>query len=198
MWKKNSLVLFTLLLAACGPRPPVPTPTASANQLQQEEQAVYAAVVKDLFPNANSIVLMETTSTDPGGVANTASTADYAARNLPGLAKATVENFKTRNAQSYNLSVDMQLGVQYVLLTQKQRNEIFGQNQSGWETFYQNYPNAPGITDLSRVGFNPSFDQALVYAGTLSNYLAGSGYYLLLVKTNGTWTVSQKVMTWIS
>ena len=70
------------------------------------------------------------------------------------------------------------------VLTQAQRNEMFNQNTSGWETFYKNYPSAPGITEVSRVGFNKSFDQALVYVGTQSHYLAGAGYYVLLVKTN--------------
>jgi hypothetical protein len=75
---------------------------------------------------------------------------------------------------------------------------IFGQNQDGWQLFYEQYPDAPGITTLSRVGFNYAFDQALVYVGTLSHYLAGAGYYVLLKKVNGSWIVDQQVMSWIS
>ncbi len=189
--------LLVLLLAGCGPRPTSSPPTPSAEQLQLEEQAVYAAVLNDTL-NASMVVLMDATATDPGGVENTASTVEYASQNLRDLDKTTIEDFKVRNDKAYPLPPDMDLGIEYILLTQAQRNEMFGPNQSGWETFYNNYPDAPGITDLSRVGFNAAFDQALVYVGTQSQYLAGAGYYYLLKKIDGTWTVDQKVMTWIS
>ncbi len=197
MLKKLILAFLVLLLAACGPKPTPASPTPSADQIKLEEQAVYAALLKDMF-NAPMVVLMEKTATDPGGVENTASTVDAAAKNLPGLDKATIENFKTRNSQSYSLPEDMNLGVKVILLTQTEMNQFFGPNQDGWEAFYQNYPDAPGITSLSRVGFNAAYDQALVYIGTQSHYLAGAGYYVLMVKTNGTWAVSIKAMTWIS
>jgi hypothetical protein len=64
--------------------------------------------------------------------------------------------------------------------------------------FYERYPNTPGITTLSRVGFNEPLDQALVYIGTMSHWKAGVGYYVLLSKVNGSWLVEQQVMTWIS
>jgi len=38
----------------------------------------------------------------------------------------------------------------------------------------------------------------LVYVGTLSHWLAGAGYIVLLKKVNGAWIVDQQVMTWIS
>jgi hypothetical protein len=190
-------VSFAVLLAGCGPKP-TPTPTVpSAGQIELEEQAVYAALLKDLVP-APTIVLMEATSTDPGGVTNTGSTMDYVMKNMHDVDQAAADSFKARNDKSYPLSPDMELGVKYSILTQAQRNEMFSPNQNGWDAFYQNYPDAPGITELSRVGFNTAFDQALVYEGTQSNYLAGAGYFVLLVKVNGAWSVSQKVMSWIS
>ena len=51
---------------------------------------------------------------------------------------------------------------------------------------------------ISQVGFNETLDQALVYVGTMSHWLAGAGYYVLLNKVNGAWIVDQQVMTWIS
>ncbi len=197
MLKKLTLVLIVMFLAACGPRPTAGPATPPADQIKLEEQAVYAALLKDMF-NAPMVVLMEKTATDPGGVENTASTVESAMKNLPGIDKATVDDFKARNNQSYPLSADMNIGVKYVVLTQTEMNQFFGPNQDGWEAFYKNYPDAPGITSLSRVGFNPTYDQALVYIGTQSHYLAGAGYYALMVKVNGTWTVSIKSMTWIS
>ena len=88
----------------------------------------------------------------------------------------------------------MDLGGPYTLLSQASKNQIFSQNQSGWDIFYNHYPQAPGITTLSRVGFDAALDQALVYIGTQSNWLAGSGYYILLKKVNGAWSIDQRVM----
>jgi hypothetical protein len=92
----------------------------------------------------------------------------------------------------------MQLGSPYTLLSQTARNQIFSQNQSGWDIFYGRYPQAPGITTFSKVGFNAKRDQALVYMGTQSNWTVGTGYYLLLKKVNGTWSIDQQVMIWVS
>lgn len=197
MLKKLTLSVILLLLAACGPRPTSGPSTPSADQVKLEEQAVYTALFKDMF-NAPMVVLMEQTSTDPGGVENTASTVDSVMKDLPGIDKATVENFKARNDQAYALSPEMNVGVKYVLLSQAEMNKFFGINQDGWQAFYQNYPDAPGITSVSRVGFNSTYDQALVYIGTMSHYLAGAGYYALMVKVNGVWALSIKTMTWIS
>ncbi len=44
------------------------------------------------------------------------------------------------------------------------------------------YPNSQGTMTLSRVGFNRNIKQALVYVGNQEGFLAGAGYYVLLVK----------------
>jgi hypothetical protein len=196
MFKKLFFAFTVLSLAACAATP-TSVPTLSANQIDIEEQAVYTAVLQEMF-SASSFVIMDTTTTDPGGMENTAQTLDYALRNMHDVAPETADSFRVRNEAAYPLQPDMDLGVEYDLLSQAEKNQIFGQNQSGWEIFYNRYPNAPGITTLSRVGFNAALDQALVYLGTQSDWLAGAGYYILLKKANGVWTIDQKVMTWIS
>ena len=197
MPRKSILLMLVLFLSACGPKPTATQPTPGPDQVNTEEQAVYAALLKQTY-SAGTIVIMETTSTDPGSADPSTSRLDYVLQNLHDFDKSVAADFKARNDKAYPLLPDMKLGVTYVLLTQEQRNGMFGQNQSGWEVFYQNYPDAPGITTLSRVGFNTTFDQALVYLGTESNWLAGAGYYILLRKVSGNWEIDQKVMTWIS
>jgi hypothetical protein len=196
MLKKSLFVSLLILLAACSARP-TPVPTTSADQIDVEEQAVYAALFKKMY-TASAFVIMGTTTTGPTGVDNTDQTLNYFLQNTHAVDQATVDSFRTRNEAGHPILADMDLGASYVLLSQAQRNQIFGQNQSGWEVFYANYPDTPGITTLSRVGFNATFDQALVYLGTQSNWLAGAGYYILLKKAAGAWTVDQQVMTWIS
>jgi hypothetical protein len=196
MFKKPFLLFLILLLAACG-QGPTPNPTPSEQLLATEEQNVYAAVLKEMY-GAQLYVIMDTPAIGPGGSGDIDQMLQYVLNNLHNVDPATTDSFRVRNATAVAVHSDMSLGTNYILLSQAVRSQIFGQNQDGWQLFYEKYPDAPGITSLSQVGFNVTLDQALVYVGTLSHYLAGAGYYILLKKVNGTWTIDQQVMTWIS
>jgi hypothetical protein len=196
MLKRSFFLFFTFIFAACAIQP-TPVPTPEANQIAAQEQAVYAFLLPKMYKN-QGYVIMATSATDVTGVDNTARTLDYVLQNMHTVGDETAASFLSRNDASYPIRPDMDLGSPYTLLSQAARNQIFGQNQSGWEIFYNRYPQAPGITSLSRVGFNSSFNQALVYIGTQSNWLAGAGYYVLLKKTDGIWSIDQQVLAWIS
>ena len=196
MLRKLFLLALCFCSAACSARPAL-LPTPSTGQIGQEEQAVYAFLLSTQYQH-KEYVIMADTATSATGVDNTAQTLNYVLQNMHAVALTTLDSFKSRNASAQILRSDMQLGGPYSLLSQSTRNRIFGQNQSGWDIFYNHYPQAPGITTFSRVGFNESLDQALVYMGTQSNWLAGSGYYILLKKANGTWSIDQQVMIWVS
>lgn len=195
MYRKLLLTLL-LLITACTAAP-TPSPTPGANQIDGEEQAVYAYLLPEMYKN-RSYVIMATTATGPTGVENTAQTLDYVLQNMHDVDPKTLDSFKSRNDAAHPMRQDMDLGSPYTLLTQAGKNQIFGQNQSGWEIFYNHHPQAPGITSLSRVGFNDMLDQALVYIGTQSNWLAGAGYYILLKKGAEGWSIDQQVMVWVS
>ncbi len=198
MLRKILFIFLAFILAACTPKPfPASTPTPSVGQIDLEQQAVYAALLHDLYTSTN-YVIMDTTATSPRGVGEPDSTIAFILQNLPGIVSETSGSFRERNTASHPVSPRMALGTPYVLLTQDEMNQIFSLNQDGWQIFYERYPQAPGITTLSQVGFNNSFDQALVYVGTMSHWLAGAGYYVLLSKVNGAWVVDQKAMSWIS
>lgn len=77
-------------------------------------------------------------------------------------------------------------------------NEIFSDPNAGWDFFYKKYPDSQGITTLSRVGFNIDKTKALVYFGTQSDGLAGTGYYVILQKEINRWKIVKKQMLWIS
>jgi hypothetical protein len=196
MFRKFLLVILVIVLPACAANP-VPLPTPSEAQIDTGQQDVYAALLQKLY-SASSYVIMDTTATGPAGVENTASTLDLMIQNLPGLEQQTADSFRVRNEAAYPVPPEMHLGSAYALLSQPKMRQIFSQNRDGWQLFYEIYPGTPGITTLSRVGFNATLDQALVYVGTLSHWLAGAGYYVLLKKVNGAWIVDQQVMSWIS
>jgi hypothetical protein len=194
---RNLLILsLIIIISACSVRP-TPVPTPPVDQINVEEQAVYAFLLPKMYHN-RGYVIMAATATSATGVDNTAQTLDYVLQNMHGVASSTLDSFRARNDTSYPIRADMELGGPYTLLSQAAKNKIFSQNQSGWDIFYNRYPQAPGITTLSRVGFNTTLDQALVYIGTQSNWLAGSGYYLLLKKVDQAWSIDQQVMVWVS
>jgi hypothetical protein len=183
--------------AGCAPASTaLPTPTAP--DIEAEEEAVYAALFDEIYGEPQMLVLAAETETGAMSVENTDSTLEYILSQMGEVDEATVGSFRVRNDAAYPLRPDMDLGLPYVLLTRSQFNEIFDVNTSGWDVFYTRYPNSPGLTSVSRVGFNTDFTQALVYIGTQSHWLAGSGFYVLLEKTGDGWQVEQHVMTWIS
>jgi hypothetical protein len=196
MFKRSFLFCLALCVAACTTKSSS-SPTPSADQIDVEEQIIYAYLLPKMYQN-RGYVIMDTTATSATGVENISQTLDYVLQNMHGVAAETVDSFRIRNDTAYPILPDMDLGGPYTLLSQAGKNKIFGQNQSGWEIFYDRYPQAPGITRLSRAGFNSTFDQALVYIGTQSNWLAGAGYYVLLKKAGGVWSIDQQVMAWIS
>jgi len=196
MNKKILISLLSIILAACTVKP-TQAPTASAPYMDAEEQSIYAAVLQKLYA-ASNYVIMDTTATGLMGTQDMSSTLDHVLLNMHNFAMETADSFRARNDAAYPLRPDMDIGAGYILLTQNDKTQLFNQNQDGWQLFYEKYPDAPGITALSRVGFNNALDQALVYAGTQSQWLAGAGYYLLLKKVNGGWIIDQQVMTWIS
>src|SRR5512137_1422416 len=149
MFRKLFILVLALCAAACTAQPPA-SPTPSANQVELEQQAVYAFLLPEMYKNSG-YVIMDTTATSITGVDNTAQTLDYILQNMHDVDPETVANFRNRNDEAYPIRDDMQLGFPYTLLSQAGRNQIFGQNQSGWEVFYDRYPQAPGITSLSRV-----------------------------------------------
>lgn len=198
-WKWFSLFLLAVLTVCSttgtpSPQPtPSPSPTLDADLAQQE---VYAALVQALYPNSE-LVIMDTTQTNVLGLA-TPEELQQIESHFKELSPGTAADFNARNASQVKLSASMLLGIPYVLLSEQAKKELFQVNQSGWDVFYNRYPQAPGIITLSQVGFNQSGDQALVYLGLQSNWLAGSGNFILLGKFNGKWIILQQVTSWIS
>jgi len=58
--------------------------------------------------------------------------------------------------------------------------------------------NLVGSIALSRVGFDSSGKQALVYIQDYCGPLCGSGRYILLVKNGQRWIVKEKFTSWVS
>jgi hypothetical protein len=191
-----ALLLITLPTACKQDATPVPTPIEV--DLQAEEESVYEALFAEIYGEPRIYVLMEQSSPGMEGVEALESIIDTYLPRFSDLEAETAESFQSRNETATSLPPGMDIGLPYVLLTQADFDGIFALNTSGWNVFYTRYPNSPGMTTVSRVGFNRDLTQAFVYAGTWSNWLAGAGYYYLLEKVDGSWVILQQVMAWIS
>jgi len=189
------LFLSACSLAGTETATPKPTLTPTPDAVQEEER-VYKALIESNYPS-NFLVIMDKTQTDVLGLASE-ETYQFVKENLQHLSADTMDDFKIRNVDPSSLKASMVLGSRYLLFTEKDKQELFKINQSGWDVFYNRYPDAPGIITLSRVGFNGQMNQALVYLGIQSHWLAGSGNFYLLNKVNGEWVIDEQVMTWIS
>ena len=192
-----ALLILLLPLAACTKDTSATDPPVE-DSLGGEPGAVYRAAFEQIYGEPRMYVLMAQISPGIDGLEGMPAALEDLQTRLPGLQAETAASFLERNAASANLPEDMDLGIPYVLLTREDFDSIFALNTSGWDVFYTRYPNSPGMTTVSAVGFNAGFTQALVYIGTISHWLAGSGQYLLLEQVDLTWQIIEQVMVWIS
>jgi hypothetical protein len=208
--KPSSCVLLLPILVGSMGCPATDTQSVSpgsdsgvAAASDDEEAAVYAAVIGDT--GGKMLLIKEQTATGHDGVSPAETVTSMIGR-MHDVAPATTENFLAQNATAHPLRADMALGAPYVLLSQ---TDPIWSDPNFWPILRARYPEAMGIpkgvgySTLSRVGFNASKDQALVYMGTEAEFLVGDHYaghgagtYYLMKKVNGVWTVDQQVTIW--
>ena len=190
-------ILFSTLLpliTACAGT--ASTPTVLPEDIDKEEQAVYST----FFHNTSeTIVILRDTQT--GFLSSSSEELEermhYIASGLPAASEETLADFFERNRrQPGQLSPDMQLGVAYVLLSTDEFSAVMNQ-PNGWDAFYEKY-SPSGYVQLSRVGFNKTLDQAIVYFSSVPGPMMGSGNYYLMEKKDGQWVIREQVLAWVS
>ena len=185
------IVILIPVILACSLFTSAPAPSQA--EIEKEEQAVYAFFVG--AGTGTSLLLEETASGI--GTDDIQQTKEYVKSGLPDLSRDTLNSFVERNQESTPLSPDMQLGVEYELLSHEDLAEI--SSQPNWnQVLNERYPGSNGYLILSRVGFNKSLDQAVIYVGQVAGPLMGSGSYYMLEKQNGEWILKDESMSWIS
>jgi hypothetical protein len=101
-----------------------------------------------------------------------------------------IDNFLERNQESYQIKPVLEMTYDYQLLTQEEVDELRPlDEESGWQLFYEKYPNAVGFLYLSRVGFNADLSQALVYYEQYHYDQPILGGYYFLTQQDGGWVV---------
>lgn len=169
-----------------------PTPTQQSLKDTQkdpdvEEYSVYSKLIANEFKGGEikQVLIMDQT----GGVSQ-----GLLELNLRewGITpdKETVDSFLARNQESNPLKPNLDLALDYQLLSQEEVDEFQPQSESGgWDVFNEKYPDASGFLTLSKVGFNSDLSQALVFFKlSLFDQLLEGGYYFM-VWQDGEWVV---------
>lgn len=185
------VLLLASLFTACSSFRSVPEPSQA--DIEKEEQAVFSVFMPE---SPGPALILQTTSVNIGGQAPR-EIRTHIKNSFEGVSNDLVENYLSRNAQPSQLSPDMDLGVDYILMSEEELAKI--SSQPNWnEGLVEKYPGSNGYLIFSHVGFNKSLDQAVVYVGRIAGPLMGAGYYYLLEKQDGEWTIKKEVMVWIS
>jgi hypothetical protein len=174
-----------------------------------EEYAVYSAVLSKLAKpedkrkrrdKKNQFFLSDITATSFGAFENRPDHANWHSRSdsTDKPSKTTSESFNSKTHDSCRLKRSLELTFQYVLVPNEEIREVFKDGVTGWSKFYENYPQASGYLELSRVGFNGEDSEALVYVANHCGGRCGTGNFVLLRKQTGRWVVKNRVMLWIS
>lgn len=189
----NALTVFiTLFFVACSFFTPRTVSTPSAADIEKEEQVVYSFFLS----GKGTALILQDTSTNISDD-NPQQTIDYIKSGFKAISNETLDNYLERNKQSSQLSPDLNLGTEYILLTSEELAQIT--SQPNWhEVLNEKYPNSQGYLIFSRVGFNATLDQALIYVGSVEGPLMGAGYYDLMEKKDGEWRIKEQIMVWIS
>lgn len=184
------LIMVIILVTGC-----MQTETP-INDTEAEEYAVYSALIEERFDDF-VIVIKDHTACDRAAREDLNGRLQWVYEAMPAAQQETFDDFLAKNGQSYPLKNLFNVRGKVILVSEEKLRKIF-EGEFGWLEFYVRYPFSQGIMTLSRVGFNEEMDQALIYTGNQSGSLSGAGYYVLLTKEEGVWTIQDSIIVWIS
>ncbi|MFZ1731008.1 MAG: hypothetical protein WBQ23_02530 [Bacteroidota bacterium] len=192
--KHTLLLLFVLpllILAACSDDDPTGT---TPTDVTDDEYAVWSATLDSMVVwEADDVVLLQS-GTDSYALHDSA-TASWLKQQLKVTDDAIV-SYKDRNATPSTIERKLTLPAEYHLLTVLQIQDII--TQGGYDEIYNRYPKCNGVTTLSRVGFNSTRTQGLVYMSQTTGFLASVGWAVLCRKVSGKWEVLTSMIVWVS
>ena len=157
--------------------------------IDSEEYAVYNAVLESWYElsTVSQVLLIDHTRVNSDELLEFDLASFQETTPLDG---ELINSFKERNKEPYPLKPDLDFGLDYQLLTQEEVDKLYPQDKaSGWELFWEIYPEASGFIYLSRVGFSANFKNALVYMAQYRYDQPIHGGYYLLIKKQGGWEI---------
>ena len=178
------------------------------SQVPDEEYAVYSAVIADMFAGGKVtfdtqakvkvLVIKDHTVNDPLRADVESQDWRYLKQNFLSVSQAAIDDFVAKNKEAHQLKDAFSVELNHTMIRKDELDQMFKGGVGGWEEFYKRFPGSGGFVGISRAGFNPEMNQALVYVEHGCGGLCGTGHYLLLEKNDGKWKVAKKFMAWIS
>jgi len=159
---------------------------------------VYQVLLDSMWYSPESTVILDSTIYDqisPVGFWDR--TREYLFETSPELLLSTYEDYLKKNQTSTRLHDYPFWNTNYTLLPAEEWKFLFGDdrlwmaNCDGWDALHAAYPNSEVLLLVSKVGFNPKREQALVYVEELYKWF-GYGRFVLLSK-NDTWQITRSI-----
>lgn len=111
----------------------------------------------------------------------------------------TLENYYAQNKQQEKMPNFSCPPFKCAFISDKEQSDLFKDNlYDGLRKFGEKYPGSSGILAFSKVGFNNTHTQALVYASRWCGTRCGEGQYYLMRKQNDVWVIEDQMELWVS
>ena len=177
---------------------------AADNKATEAENKILALVLKRSFPDGGFTVVAPETgftrleSDDAKGIRQSK---NYIAEHLRTngiVVSKLVDRLFERNKQPVQLTLVSSQKDGYVIDLDGKFASYFKKDGGGWKKWYKENPKAHGSTTVSLPIYDQKAGLVLVYTGTQSDWLAGTGWVILYRYKNGELKEINKVMMWIS
>ncbi len=170
--------------------------TAPDGGVTDEEYEIYSSVIKQIYvgPETKEVIIEERTFRYDFNTENDEPWRDKRKGLI--IDDSAVDDYETRNGEHWLLNkMSFTLPVKANLVTDLDLKVIFHGNWGDleWINYYRRFPESRGFVMLSRIGFNTDHTQGLLYVGSRCGPGCGDTYFLLLEKTNGTWTTKKEL-----
>lgn len=192
--------LFISLVSAVQAQSPI-------SKLSDEEYRVYDAVINVMFAGdkvtfdtptkIKTLVICDGTKRNDPESKQGENWSQVRIR-FPSLSDETFADYLKKIDDQTTLARSFDLKLPYLLIAKKDCEDAGRRDDDAWSEFYKKYPDSAGSISFSRVGFNKTGTQALVYFEHWCRDLCGTGHYLLLSKGEKGWQVIGRGEMWIS
>ena len=183
-------------------KPSSPKPSAvPLSPIDDEDYSVYSAALKELF-GGKAIALENQVSGCTGignnkeGEASWQKSLDALPGKLKKLSPKTIADFKGKSNVCRTLEAKFNSSVK--LISKQERRTIFSGKdmRKAWAAFNKKFPGSNGYVIVSNVGFNEDRTQALVDISNKCGDKCGAEQFVLLTKSNGSWSVIGMNVVW--
>ena len=158
-----------------------PTPRDSETDRKSNEAAIFPLAVAQL--STASTPVAEYTTVFDARLDDT-----YAFDEFPDLEESTWKDFFERCSE--NTRIRDEYDTQLVFAEYSEINRI--------DADYHDRAEGRSYIRLSRVGFNPEMDQAIIYADQYCGNLCGQGFLILFKLEADGWKPTDMIMVWVS